>query len=174
MLESNGADAEDGGASTDLGVSELDSFEVESHPGLSFPSVPFAGERISAGAACVGDVGGGLWLNSFTADFDSFGYSGGSLRGDSVSAEKGRDVAAWVFFSSFFSVTVKTLGFSTLQSWEVLGSEKLSCLSCLLVSTLVSEDRLTDSHTSFNDFLPASSTGAVFSEKTSDGEILAI
>lgn len=57
MLEFSAADVEDGDTSTELAVSELDSFEVESRRGLSLPLVPFAREETLAGVAFVG-VGG--------------------------------------------------------------------------------------------------------------------
>lgn len=57
MLEFSAADVEDGDTSTKLGMSELDSFEVESRRGLSLPLVPFAREETLAGVAFVG-VGG--------------------------------------------------------------------------------------------------------------------
>jgi len=75
VFESNTANSEDGGTFSELGVSELDSFEVESRHGLLFLSVPCARDSTLAGVAFVG-VGGWLELLVFTAGFDSFGSSG--------------------------------------------------------------------------------------------------
>lgn len=70
MFESNTANSEDGGTFSELGVGELDSFELESREGLLILSVPCARD-----VAFVG-VGGWLELLVFTTGFDSFGSSG--------------------------------------------------------------------------------------------------